>query len=68
MSDEVRKEDLQVEVLREPSPWPKPSIVRITHLPTGVVVTSDEFKSTLAAKQDALVKLREALQHIDGSI
>lgn len=66
-ADTVRKEDLHVEVTRRREPLPTTCVVRITHLPTGIVVTSDEQKSSLQAKQQCLEELRRQLAQIDGS-
>ena len=41
--------------------------VRLTHLPTGVVVTSRRFRSQLANKRKALVALREKLTALNES-
>lgn len=66
IADPVRKEDLKVEVFRHPSTFPGPSVVRLTHLPTGIVVTSDEHSSGLKAKEQALARLRDRLALNDG--
>lgn len=65
-ADPVRKEDLRVEIFRHPSTFPGPSMVRLTHLPTGIVVTSDEHSSGLKAKEQAIARLREQLALNDG--
>ncbi len=39
--------------------------VRLTHLPTGTVVTSRRFRSQLANKRRALVTLRERLADLN---
>ncbi len=41
--------------------------VRLTHLPTGAVVTSRRFRSQLANKRKALVALREKLTALNES-
>ncbi len=41
------------------------SAVRLTHLPTGIVVTSQRQRSQFANKADCLVKLREAVAKLN---
>lgn len=37
-------------------------ILRVVHLPTGLVGTSDQHTSLLEAKQEALTRLRERME------
>ena len=66
-ADDVRTNSVRIEVLRVPTPLPGPCVVRLTHLPTGIVVTSDEHPSSLKAKAQAIEMLRDALRHPDAA-
>lgn len=41
------------------------SAVRLTHLPTGIVVTSQKERSQLLNKRDCLIKLREKVEKLN---
>lgn len=41
------------------------SAVRLTHIPTGIAVTSQKERSQLLNKQDCLRKLREAVEKLN---
>ena len=38
-------------------------VVRITHVPTGLVGESDPYKSMIRAREQALTRLREAMRN-----
>lgn len=61
---ELEEKDLRIDTFRHPTPGPSPCVVRITHIPTGVVVTSEKRESVIQAKAEALQMLREALQSV----
>ena len=66
-ADDVRPEDLQVEVFRSGVYPNNTCAVRITHLPTGIVVDCNESRSELQNKDRALQELRQRLEQFDGS-
>jgi hypothetical protein len=57
---EIREEDLRVDVYRNGSPMPQRSTVQVTHLPTGIVTTAEDW-SQVRAKERAIQELRARL-------
>jgi hypothetical protein len=61
----IPETDLKIDVFRRDG-LTAGSTVRVTHLPTGIVVTADSETSQLPSKAEALEKLRQLLQMRDG--
>lgn len=59
--DSIRGEDLRVDVERSGVYPNNTCAVRITHLPTGIVVCCDEFRSEIQNKDRALKELRRRI-------
>jgi protein subunit release factor B len=59
---QLRPEDLRVDAYKSSGPGGSTeAAVRITHAPSGIVVTANEFDSASANKQQALERLAELL-------